>query len=371
MIEVDAVVVGTGVVGLATAAALARTGRSAVVLERLPGIAREASSRNSGVLHAGFYYPPGSAKALLCVRGSALLAERCAAHRIACRRTGKLVVAVEPAELPVLEDLHRRGVANGVAGLEQIGAEAVARLEPEVRALAALWSPGSGIVDAGALARSFAAEAEAHGAVLAPGHELVAVERSGDGYRVTARDHSAHADVGLRASAVVNAAGLSADAVAARAGLDVDARGLRQRPCKGDWFCLAPGRHLAVSHLVYPVPAGPGLGIHVTLDVAGRVRFGPDAEYVETPRYDVDPAKAGEFARAVGRYLPRVREDWLVADEAGVRAKLAGPGETFRDFEIVEESASGLPGFVNLVGIESPGLTAAPAIAERVVSLLA
>ena len=170
---------------------------------------------------------------------------------------------------------------------------------------------------------------------------------------------------------MVNAAGLDGDAVAARAGIDVEACGYRLHPCKGDYFSLAPGAPLRCSRLVYPVPAGPGLGVHVTLDLGGRVRFGPDAEYVERPRYDVDPRKAERFAAAASRYLPGLRAEWLAPDYAGVRPKLAGPGVAFRDFVVQEESAAGLPGFVNLIGIESPGLTAALAIGERVAGLLA
>jgi L-2-hydroxyglutarate oxidase LhgO len=170
---------------------------------------------------------------------------------------------------------------------------------------------------------------------------------------------------------VVNAGGLAADAVAASAGLDVEARGYRLFPCKGDYFSLAPGVSVAVSRLIYPVPAGPGLGVHVTLDLGGRMRFGPDAEYVSSPRYDVDAGKAAQFAAAVSRYLPGMRAEWLAPDYAGVRPKLAGPGVAFRDFVVQEESQAGLPGFVNLIGIESPGLTAALAIGERVRALLA
>jgi L-2-hydroxyglutarate oxidase LhgO len=168
----------------------------------------------------------------------------------------------------------------------------------------------------------------------------------------------------------VNAAGLDADAIAAMAGIDVEACGYRQHPCKGDYFSLAPGAPLRFSRLVYPLPEVAGLGIHATLDLAGRVRFGPDAEYVDRVRYEVDPDKARLFSRAVRRYVPSFEGSWLAPDFAGVRPKLAGPGEPFRDFVVAEESARGLPGFVNLIGIESPGLTAAPAIAEKVTALL-
>jgi L-2-hydroxyglutarate oxidase LhgO len=366
---VDAVVIGAGVVGLACAAALARAGCSVVVVERHAGIARETTSRNSQVIHAGLYYPAGSWKARLCVAGREMLYERCAREGIPQRRLGKLVVAVDDAEIATLERIRALGTQNGAPGLEIVDADTVRRLEPDVRAVAALVSPATGIVDAHAFSLSFAAEAERHGAAIALGREVVAIEPAASGYRVVAQD-AGGARESIDAAAVVNAAGLAADHVAALAGLDVDARGLRQHPCKGDYFALAPGAPLRFRHLVYPVPAQAGLGVHVTLDLGGRVRFGPDATYCGALDYAVDAGKAKDFAAAASRYLPSLRAEWLTPDQAGIRPKLQAPGEAFRDFYVEEESAAGLPGFVNLVGIESPGLTAAPAIAERVTQLL-
>ena len=367
--DADVVVVGGGVVGLAAAAALARAGRDVLLLERRAGFGQETSSRNSGVIHAGLYYPTGSLKARLCVAGRESLTLRCERMRIPHRRIGKLVVATTPAEVDALGRLRELGTANGAPGLEILDAAALRAREPAVQALAALWSPATGIVDPHALCSSFAAEAEAHGAVLLLRSEVVGIEARAEGLRVEVSDPD-----GTRAridcSAVVNAAGLAADAVAARAGLDPDAMGYRLHPCKGDYFALVPGAPLRLATLVYPVPSGAGLGIHATLDLAGRLRFGPDAEYVERAHYSVDAAKAARFAEAAGRYLPGLRPEWLAPDQAGVRPKLAGPGEPFRDFVVAEESAVGLPGLVSCIGIESPGLTAAPAIAERVVELL-
>jgi L-2-hydroxyglutarate oxidase LhgO len=367
--DADAVVVGGGVVGLAAAAALARSGRSVLLLERHARFGQESSSHNSGVLHAGLYYPTGSLKARLCVAGREALVARCERLRIPHRRTGKLVVATTDSEVVALERLLALGRANGAPGLELLDAPALRAREPALRGVAALWSPATGIVDSDALCASFAAEAEAHGAVLLVRREVVAIEARAEGLRVTVSDPDgtrARIDCG----AVVNAAGLAADEVAARAGLDPDAQGYRLHRCKGDYFALAPGAPLRVATLVYPVPSGAGLGIHATLDLAGRIRFGPDAEYVDHVSYGVDAAKAAHFARAAGRYLPGLREEWLTPDQAGVRPKLAGPREPFRDFVVAEESAAGLPGLVSCIGIESPGLTAAPAIAERVVELL-
>lgn len=368
--EVDVAVVGAGVVGLAVAAALARRGRSVIVLERHDAIARETTSRNSEVVHAGLYYPPGSLKARLCVAGREALYARCERLGIPHRRLGKLVVATGESEIAVLERIRETGAANGAPDLEIVGAREVSALEPEVKAVAALRSPSTGIVDAHALSLSFLAEAEAGGAVLALRSEVREIARTAAGYRLAVRDADG-APGRLEAAAVVNAAGLSADRVAQLAGLDPDACGYRLHPCKGDYFALAAGAPLRLSRLVYPVPAQAGLGIHATLDLGGRIRFGPDTEYVPEPVYEVAASKAAVFAEAVRRYLPRLEAAWLTPDYAGVRPKLAGPGGGFRDFVVAEEGARGLPGLVNLVGIESPGLTAAPAIAERVAALLA
>jgi L-2-hydroxyglutarate oxidase LhgO len=368
--DVDVLVVGAGVVGLASGAALARRGRRVVVLERHGGLAWETTSRNSGVIHAGIYYPAGSWKARLCVEGRERLYERCAREGIPHRQFGKLIVATNDAEVRVLEDLRARGSANGAPGLELVDGAEVSRREPAVRAVAGLLSPRTGIVDAHALCLSLAAELEAAGGVLLLHNALEGIERSGEAWRVTARA-TGGAPATVEATALVNAAGLHADRVAALAGVDVEKAGYRQHPCKGDYFVLAPGAKLRFGGLVYPVHGAAGLGVHVTLDLGGRVKFGPDAHYVDALDYAVDPGKAMEFAEAAGRYLPGLRAEWLSPDQAGIRPKLQGPGEAFRDFVIAEESARGLPGLVNLMGIESPGLTAALAIGERVADLLA
>lgn len=363
--------IGGGVVGLAVAAAAARPGRSVVVLERHEAWGRETTSRNSEVVHAGLYYPPGSLKAELCVAGRERLYARCEREGIPHRRLGKLVVACADKERAALGTLLRNGEACGAGALEVLEAEELQRREPSVRGVAALWSPESGIVDGHALCLSLAAEAEAGGVFLALRHRVLGVSVE-NGSLLELLD-PAGAPLTLYAERVVNAAGLEADRLAAMSGVDVAARGMRIHPCKGDYFALAPGVGLELRHLVYPVPvaagAGAGLGIHATLDLAGRIRFGPDTEYVEAPHYAVDASKAEVFATAIRRYLPGVRAESLTPDYAGVRPKLAGPGEGFRDFYIGE--ASGSPGWVHLIGIESPGLTAALAIGVRVAGLLA
>ncbi|HIF96943.1 MAG TPA: NAD(P)/FAD-dependent oxidoreductase [Myxococcales bacterium] len=371
---VDVLVVGAGVVGLASASALARSGRSVLVVERHAGIAREVTSRNSQVIHAGIYAPPESLKASLCVRGRELLYDWLSERRVACRKLGKLVVAVEEAEMAGLETLLAQGRASGVPGLEILDARAAKRREPRVAGIGALYSPETGILDASGFALSLLADAQTHGADLLLRHEVVSMGLHPSGWRVGVRSPGADSVQTVDCEVVVNAAGLASDGVAEMAGLDLDARCYRQQPCKGSYFALRRPEDLDLQHLVYPAPpassglGGGGLGIHVTRDWLGEVRLGPDAEYVGEHDFRVEATKAGQFAEAARRYLPGIRADWLVPDFAGIRPKLAGAGEGFRDFVIREESESGHPGLINCIGVESPGLTAALAIGERVAS---
>jgi L-2-hydroxyglutarate oxidase LhgO len=366
----DVIVIGAGAVGLACGAALARGGRSVLVLERNARIAAETSSRNSQVIHAGLYYPRDSWKARLCIEGAQRVYARCARERIPHRALGKLVVATDAREIPALEALCAQGEANGAQGLALIDGAEVARRERHVSAVAALSSPRTGILDAHALCDSYAAELARFAGELLLSHRVVALGPRPSGWAVEVVGPAGERE-GAECGAVVNAAGLGADRVAELAGIDIAAAGYRQHPCKGDYFALAPGAPLRFSGLVYPLHSAAGLGVHVTLDLGGRVRFGPDAEYVDRIDYAIDPEKRERFAEAGRRYAPGLRSAWLSPDQAGIRPKLAGPGEAFRDFVIAEEGARGLPGLVNLVGIESPGLTASEAIAAQVAELLA
>jgi L-2-hydroxyglutarate oxidase LhgO len=363
METIDAVVVGAGVVGLATAARLARPGNNVVVLERHHRHGLETSSRNSEVIHAGLYYPSGSLKAKLCVEGRRKLYELCEKNDIFYRRTGKLLVACVPEEIKKLESLRAQGQANGVEGLKMVDQADIPGLAPGVRAVAGLWSPETGIVDTEELMRHFLLKAQEAGAVFLWNSELCKVERKDGAYLLQAEGL---ADP-IPARCVVNAAGLAADRVAALTGLAPESFGCRIHWFKGEYFSLR--RALPIRPLVYPVPTENGLGIHLTVDRQGRHRLGPNAFPVETLDYDVDTSHRQAFYEAASRYLPDLRLEDLAAGTAGIRPKLSVDG-SFRDFVIAEQSGRGLPGWVDLIGIESPGLTSSPAIAESVANLL-
>ena len=373
--DYDVVVVGAGIVGLATAARLARPRRELLLVERHEGICRETSSRNSEVIHAGIYYPPGSLKARACVRGKRLLYERCERLGIAAPRMGKFIVALEERELERMEALAVRAADNGVDDMEILEAAELARREPSMsHGVGALWSPSTGVVDSHAYAASFEAEARAKGADVVFRTAVVGAEpRSGGGYAL--RTRSGGAEFTLTARLVVNAAGLGQDELSAAAGIDVDAAGYRQYPTKGDWFAIAPRHRGRLDRLVYPVGSatGGGLGVHLCLDVGGGMRLGPDWEWLAGPPpwdLSVDPSKARAFWEAGHRLFPWLELRDLTPDQSGVRAKLVPRTGMFRDFVIAEESERGLPGWVTIAGIESPGLTAAAALAEEVERLL-
>lgn len=368
MVDFDVVVVGAGVVGLACAARLARAGHSVLVLERNASPGQETSARNSGVIHAGIYYPEGSLKALTCVRGRELLYERCKLRSIGHRKIGKLIVASTEAELATLAEIQGKAGRNGV-DLALLDGATTHAMEPELAVVGALWSPETGIVDAHELIYSYKAEASEHDAVFVANTAVEGMERAAGTWRVTTTgpgSETAH----ITADWVINSAGLHADRVAALAGVDIEKHDLDLHWCKGDYFVIHKRHARRVTHLVYPVPVKAGLGVHLTFDLGGSLISGPDTEYIDELRYDVAPEKGRAFSEAVSRYLPGVVPEDLTPGYAGIRPKLQGPGETFRDFVIEEASPHGLPRLVNLLGIESPGLTASEAIAERVLGLL-
>lgn len=364
MEEVDVTIIGAGVIGLAIARELATRFASVLVLERNDHYGRETSSRNSEVIHSGIYYPTGSLKARLCVQGAPLLYDYCRQHDIPHQAIGKLIVATGAGEAPAIEQLLTKGQANDVPDLSLLERGQIARLEPAVSGVLALWSPRTGIVNSHLLMERLYREAEARGALFVFQCGVTAIQPDKTGYLITA---GADSDL-FHSRRVVNAAGLSADRVAQLAGLDPVALGYRLSYCKGSYFAYSGAS--PVRHLVYPVPHEhlAGLGVHATLDLAGRLRFGPDTEFVDTIDYAVDEGKADHFYQSAVKLVGPLDRSRFHSDMAGIRPKLLGPG--VRDFVIQEESCHDRPGLVNLIGMESPGLTSCLAIARHVASLL-
>ena len=358
MDRVDAVVVGAGVVGLAAARALAMSGREVVVLEAENAIGTHTSSRNSEVIHAGIYYPQGSLKARSCVAGKALLYEYCASHGVPHRRCGKLIVATEEKQLSSLEEIRQKAHANGVVDLEWFSKETALQLEPELSCVAALHSPSTGIIDSHALMLAYLGDAEAHGAMLAlrSFFEKAVVN---DGFTL----HVAGSDP-IHTRILINSAGLKAPTVAKKIEGYPAENAPRELYAKGNYFSL--NKKNPFKRLIYPVPEPGGLGVHLTLDLAGQARFGPDVEWVQSIAYGVDPRRAERFYAAIRRYWPGLADGALRPGYSGIRPKTAGPGEPASDFLIQGPRAHGVPGLVNLFGIESPGLTASLALAEAV-----
>jgi L-2-hydroxyglutarate oxidase LhgO len=368
--NIDAVVIGAGAVGLASARALALAGHETVILERHGAIGTEVSARNSEVIHAGIYYPQGSLKARFCVEGRAKLYDYLNKRNLPHRKCGKLIVATDETQRTELEAIAARARANGVSDLRELtGAEARA-LEPALKAEAALLSPSTGILDAHAFMLSLQGEFEDAGGMIAFHAPAARITRDGDGFIVHV---SGAEETRLRTRIIVNAAGLWAPALAARIE-GIDAAHVPQAYfAKGNYFSLT-GR-APFSRLIYPVPEAAGLGVHLTLDLGGQARFGPDVEWIDAaegaePDYAVKPERGADFYAAIRRYWPGLKDGALQPAYSGVRPKVSGPGEAAADFILSGRERHGIAGLVNLFGIESPGLTSSLAIADQVVRMV-
>lgn len=364
--KADIIIIGAGVIGLAIAAQVARKDRRVYILEKNETFGKETSSRNSEVIHTGVSYPEGSLKTETCVKGNAMLYEICERYGVGCEKIGKLIVATTAEEVEELESLLEQGRNNGVKDLRMLSKGEVKRMEPNVEAIAAIFSPSTGIIDSHALMKYFLGKAEEKGAGIAYKSKVIGIEKLSHGYKLTIENSSGI--FSFKTEVVINCAGLNADKIAQLAGIDIDEAEYRLFYCKGEYFAVGNGKNRLVGRLVYPVlaPDTAGMVIHVTLDLENRMRLGPSAQYVNEIDYKVDESQKGVFYQSVKRFLPFIEYDDLEPEMAGIRPKLQGTGDNFKDFVIRHEQDKGLSGFINLIGIESPGLTSAPAIAKYI-----
>ena len=359
--RVDCVVIGAGVVGLAIARSVALSGRDVIVVEKADAIGTETSSRHSEVIHAGIYYSPGSMKARFCVAGKKAMYAFCDDHGVDYNNCGKIIVATNDEQLPELDRLKITAAANGVTDLQWITPEQVTEMEPSVFCVGALWSPSTGILDSHAYMLALQGDAEEAGAVFAFMAPVNGGQVMNDGIRL---DCGGDAPTSLVANLVINTAGLWAPSLSSKiSGVPAETVPAAYY-CKGNYYTLS-GKS-PFSRPIYPVPEKAGLGVHVTVDLAGQVRFGPDVEWVDGIDYDVDPARADKFYEEVRKYYPALEDGAIQPGYSGIRPKIQSPDEAARDFLIQGPDDHGIAGLINLYGIESPGMTSSLAIADYV-----
>lgn len=368
MNKTDVVIIGAGSVGLAIARRLSVRGKNIVLLERHGTFGQDTSTRNSEVIHGGMYYPTGSLKARLCVEGNRMLYEICAEQNIPHRKTGKLIIANTEDERKSIEEIYQQGQSNHVPNLRMIEEQEIKNLEPNIHATWALLSPESGILDATELMRYFEQKSVENGVTIRYNHEVIDLEKSNNNYTVSVRRENGEIEK-ISTPVVINAAGLYADSISAMLGMDIEKNNYHIYWVKGEYFDVNQRHKGIMSHLIYPTPTPVSLGIHVRLRLDGSFALGPNAIYVDDINYDVDPTHLGNFFSDVKEYLPFLKKSDLTPGVAGIRAKLQARGETAKDFIIRNEADKGLPGFINLVGIDSPALTACAAIAEEVAEI--
>jgi len=369
MEEVDITIIGAGVVGLVVSFVLSNLGKEIIVVEKNSSFGQETSSRNSEVIHSGIYYPKNSLKSQTCIRGKELLYDLCSKHNIPHRKLGKLIVASGKDEISRLDSIYKNALECDVKNLQFLDRKRIKELEPDVNAESALLSPDTGIVDSHSLMKFFFNVAKEKNVNFTFSVEVIDIEKKNSLYEIIVKEPHGER-FSFRTKFVINCAGLWADKVSDFVGIDRDKFGYRIHYCKGQYFRIRDPKKFSITHLLYPPPIEIGLGIHVTPDLAGGLRLGPDAKYVEDINYDIEEKERHTFFNSLSGFLRSLEEDDLIPDTAGIRAKLQGKNEDFRDFIIREESEKGFPNFVNLIGIESPGLTSSLAIAEKVQSCL-
>lgn len=373
MEQVDFLVIGAGVVGLAICAEISTRFKNAsiVLLERHNKFGQETSSRNSEVIHSGIYYPKNSLKAKLCTEGNRLLYDFCEKWDVPHQRIGKLIIARNEEEIKTLESLKSNGNKNGILDLEILEKNQLERIEPNIKAIAAIFLPSTGIIDSHILMTRLESISDQQGVLLAYGHDVIGVETANDGYAITYRLQDGTTD-SIESRCLINCAGLYSDKIAEMTGIDIDKAEYRLRLCKGEYFSVRNLKSGLISHLIYPPPLKnlKGLGIHVTKSLDGNIRLGPNAFYVDTIEYTVDVSHAEVFYNSVKEFLPFLEYSDIEADMSGIRPKLYDANEQVRDFIITHETNKGLPGVINLIGIESPGLTSCLSISKYVADLI-
>ena len=369
--DADITIIGAGVVGLAIAEKVSEEHNSVFLIEKHLSFGQETSSRNSEVIHAVIYYTMGSLKARLCVEGKWLLYDYCKKYNIPYNNCGKLIVATSKEEITVIEGLWQTAIRNSVNDLLFLERYQIAELQPYIFALKALFSPSTGIVDSHSLMKQYETNTINNGGQVVYGSEVTGISKISNGYRITLLD-SDKRNYSFTTRIVINSAGLTSDKVSEMVGLTDD--NLKILFCKGEYFRINPPKNRLIKRLIYPVPHQnmEGIGIHVTMDMGGGVKLGPDVKYLESNIYDykLTASKQEAFFKSAKKFLPFLEYDDLAPEMAGIRPKIQKPGEPLRDFYIMEETKRGYPGFINLIGIESPGLTSSISIAKYVNDLI-
>lgn len=366
MLKIDCAIIGAGVVGLAIAKAMAESGKEVLIIEQADSIGTETSSRNSEVIHAGIYYPKDSNKAEMCVNGREMLYEYARARSIPHKKIGKLIVATEDSQLAGLESIQKQASECGVDDLRWVSPEEAASLEPELYCKGALLSPSTGIIDSHALMLAMLGDAEASGALLCLNTRFLSAQSTASGFDITTLDNASGAEFSFRSDLLINSAGLWASNVAHGIhGLDPH-HIPKTYFARGCYFSL-PGKP-KFSHLIYPTPEPGGLGVHLTLDLSGGMRFGPDVEWIESPVYEISDQSRATFIEKISAYWPLLPADRLETSFCGIRPKLSAQGSAASDFRIDTVQQHNVPGLINLYGIESPGLTSSLALAEFIAS---